>query len=134
MLRTTTIRAPRFQPPSVQGRIQSFATQKHAPPSTIRVPWLGTSTHHGTVEKIEKKLGQFVKKDDPVLTIKTDQGAFDIKAPQNGVIVKLNKNLNDVVLVGNDLFELDGSKSHDINPTRIKDYSSNQPSNTGPQS
>ena len=74
-----------------------------------------------------------MKKEEPIVTIKIDQGSsVQIKAPSNGVITKLNKNINDVVLVGNDLFELDQSKTHDIKPERIKDFG--QTSNTGPQS
>jgi pyruvate/2-oxoglutarate dehydrogenase complex dihydrolipoamide acyltransferase (E2) component len=58
-------------------------------PVEILMPELGESVHEGTVSKWLKKVGDFVKEDEPVVEIMTDKVNTELQAPASGVLVKI---------------------------------------------
>lgn len=53
------------------------------------MPELGESVHEGTVSKWLKKVGDFVKEDEPVVEIMTDKVNTELGAPTSGYLVKI---------------------------------------------
>lgn len=53
------------------------------------MPELGESVHEGTVSRWLKKVGDFVKEDEPVVEIMTDKVNTELGAPASGVLVKI---------------------------------------------
>lgn len=58
-------------------------------PVEILMPELGESVHEGTVTKWMKKVGDFVKEDEPVVEIMTDKVNQELQAPASGILVKI---------------------------------------------
>ncbi|MGE0002642.1 MAG: dihydrolipoamide acetyltransferase family protein [Fimbriimonadaceae bacterium] len=58
-------------------------------PVEILMPELGESVHEGTVSKWLKKLGDFVKEDEPVVEIMTDKVNTELGAPASGYLVRI---------------------------------------------
>lgn len=58
-------------------------------PVDILMPELGESVHEGTVSRWLKKVGDFVKEDEPVVEIMTDKVNTELGAPASGVLVKI---------------------------------------------
>jgi pyruvate/2-oxoglutarate dehydrogenase complex dihydrolipoamide acyltransferase (E2) component len=58
-------------------------------PVEILMPELGESVHEGTVSRWLKKVGDFVKEDEPVVEIMTDKVNTELGAPASGVLVKI---------------------------------------------
>jgi len=56
----------------------------------ILMPELGESVHEGTVSRWIKKIGDFVKEDEPVVEIMTDKVNTELPAPASGILVKIN--------------------------------------------
>src|SRR5580658_7764227 len=55
----------------------------------ILMPELGESVHEGTVSRWLKKVGDFVKEDEPVVEIMTDKVNTELGAPASGVLSKI---------------------------------------------
>ncbi len=55
----------------------------------ILMPELGESVHEGTVSRWLKKVGDFVKEDEPVVEIMTDKVNTELGAPASGVLTKI---------------------------------------------
>ena len=53
------------------------------------MPELGESVHEGTVSKWLKKVGDFVKEDEPVVEIMTDKVNTELPSPATGVLSKI---------------------------------------------
>lgn len=53
------------------------------------MPELGESVHEGTVSRWLKKIGEFVKEDEPVVEIMTDKVNTELGAPASGVLVQI---------------------------------------------
>jgi len=53
------------------------------------MPELGESVHEGTVSRWLKKVGDFVKEDEPVVEIMTDKVNTELGAPASGVLSKI---------------------------------------------
>lgn len=71
----------------------------------IRVPTLGESVSEATVGKWFKKVGDFVKADEPLLELETDKVSVEVPAPTSGILSELVANEGDTVgpdaLLGN---------------------------------
>lgn len=55
----------------------------------ILMPELGESVHEGTVSRWLKKVGDFVKEDEPVVEIMTDKVNTELPSPASGILVKI---------------------------------------------
>jgi len=55
----------------------------------ILMPELGESVHEGTVSRWLKKVGDFVKEDEPVVEIMTDKVNTELGAPASGVLSQI---------------------------------------------
>src|SRR4051794_1121684 len=55
----------------------------------ILMPELGESVHEGTVSRWLKKVGEFVKEDEPVVEIMTDKVNTELPAPVSGILSKI---------------------------------------------
>ncbi|MCU0317688.1 MAG: 2-oxo acid dehydrogenase subunit E2 [Fimbriimonadaceae bacterium] len=53
------------------------------------MPELGESVHEGTVSRWLKKVGDFVKEDEPVVEIMTDKVNTELPSPASGILVKI---------------------------------------------
>jgi pyruvate dehydrogenase E2 component (dihydrolipoamide acetyltransferase) len=58
-------------------------------PVEILMPELGESVHEGTVSRWLKKVGDFVKEDEPVVEIMTDKVNTELGAPASGVLTTI---------------------------------------------
>jgi len=73
----------------------------------VTMPQLGESVVEGTVGRWLVEEGERVEKDQPVVEILTDKADSEVPAPVAGVVVKLLAAVDDVVAVGDGLFEID---------------------------
>lgn len=55
----------------------------------ILMPELGESVHEGTVSRWLKKVGEFVKEDEPIVEIMTDKVNTELGAPASGVLTEI---------------------------------------------
>lgn len=55
----------------------------------ILMPEIGESVHEGTISRWLKKVGDFVKEDEPVVEIMTDKVNTELPSPASGVLVKI---------------------------------------------
>jgi len=58
-------------------------------PVEILMPELGESVHEGTVSRWLKKVGDFVKEDEPIVEIMTDKVNTELPSPASGVLTKI---------------------------------------------
>jgi pyruvate/2-oxoglutarate dehydrogenase complex dihydrolipoamide acyltransferase (E2) component len=58
-------------------------------PVEILMPELGESVHEGTVSRWLKKVGEFVKEDEPVVEIMTDKVNTELPSPASGVLTQI---------------------------------------------
>ncbi len=63
------------------------------------MPELGESVHEGTVSRWLKKVGEFVKEDEPVVEIMTDKVNTELPSPASGVLTQILIKEGDPVLV-----------------------------------
>lgn len=78
------------------------------PVKTIQVPTMGDSITEGTIVDLPiAETPVYVNADDVVVVLETDKVSVDVRAPENGVVTEIMGDLDDVVEVGQDLFQLD---------------------------
>ncbi len=58
-------------------------------PTEILMPELGEGVHEGTVSRWLKKVGEFVKEDEPVVEIMTDKVNTELGAPASGYLTQI---------------------------------------------
>lgn len=58
-------------------------------PVEILMPELGEGVHEGTVSRWLKKVGDFVKEDEPVVEIMTDKVNTELGAPASGILLEI---------------------------------------------
>lgn len=73
----------------------------------IKTPELGESIESGTIGKIYKKAGEFVKKDELILEIETEKVVLEIVAPNDGVIAEFSVKQDDVIKKNDIICKLD---------------------------
>jgi 2-oxoglutarate dehydrogenase E2 component (dihydrolipoamide succinyltransferase) len=66
----------------------------------IVVPSLGESVSEATIAKWYKKVGEAVKKDEPLVELETDKVTMEVNAPDGGVLEALSAKEGDTVNVG----------------------------------
>lgn len=74
---------------------------------TIAVPTMGDSITEGTIVEWSVQVGQAVQPDDVVCLVETDKVTVDIKATHTGVITKRFGEVDEIVEVGGNLYEID---------------------------
>lgn len=78
-------------------------------PIQIVVPQLGESVAEGTVSKWLKKVGDKVRKEEPLVEIQTDKINVEIPAPSEGTLSKILVEEGNTVLVGTEIGVLSGA-------------------------
>ena len=73
----------------------------------VPVPEMGDSITEGTVLEWLRDVGDYVEMDDVVVVLETDKVSVDVRAPASGVITKTFGDIDDVVVVGTPLMEID---------------------------
>eukprot|EP00574_Skeletonema_japonicum_P013605 CAMPEP_0201738682 /NCGR_PEP_ID=MMETSP0593-20130828/45381_1 /ASSEMBLY_ACC=CAM_ASM_000672 /TAXON_ID=267983 /ORGANISM="Skeletonema japonicum, Strain CCMP2506" /LENGTH=378 /DNA_ID=CAMNT_0048232909 /DNA_START=829 /DNA_END=1965 /DNA_ORIENTATION=+ len=68
---------------------------------------MGDSITEGTIVDIPVAPGDFVNVDDVVIVLETDKVSVDIRAPEDGAVVEIHGEVDDVVEVGSALYRLD---------------------------
>src|SRR5262249_36529686 len=66
----------------------------------LKVPSLGESVRQATVEKWLKKQGEFVKRDEPVVSLESDKANVEVPAPVGGVLKEIVKAAGQTVAIG----------------------------------
>jgi len=77
------------------------------PIKTIDVPTMGDSITEGTIVDIPVAPGDYVNVDDVVIVLETDKVSVDIRASEDGAVVEIYGEVDDVVEVGSALYRLD---------------------------
>ena len=83
---------------------RSFSTDGET--ITMKTPDLGDSIEEGTILEWHHKVGDWVRKDDVIVTLETDKVAVEIRAEAAGQISQLHAEEDDSVEVGANLVDL----------------------------
>eukprot|EP01056_Protomagalhaensia_sp_Gyna25_P003784 Protomagalhaensia_sp_Gyna_25__3783@NODE_33_length_6954_cov_98_369776_g23_i0_p3_GENE_NODE_33_length_6954_cov_98_369776_g23_i0NODE_33_length_6954_cov_98_369776_g23_i0_p3_ORF_typecomplete_len413_score85_942oxoacid_dh/PF00198_23/2_5e85Biotin_lipoyl/PF00364_22/3_1e17HlyD_D23/PF16576_5/0_96HlyD_D23/PF16576_5/0_043Biotin_lipoyl_2/PF13533_6/0_061Biotin_lipoyl_2/PF13533_6/0_027Biotin_lipoyl_2/PF13533_6/7e03HlyD_3/PF13437_6/28HlyD_3/PF13437_6/0_028HlyD_2/PF12700_7/6_6HlyD_2/PF12700_7/0_13HlyD_2/PF12700_7/ len=83
------------------GAILRFASVK------INVPEMGESITEGTIQTVNKKLGDRVQVDEVIAVIETDKISVDVTSPIDGTLTGATAHEGDTVYVGDSVFEVD---------------------------
>jgi 2-oxoglutarate dehydrogenase E2 component (dihydrolipoamide succinyltransferase) len=75
----------------------------------LTVPSLGESIVEAEIEKWQKKAGDWVQKDETLVTIASDKATVEVPAPAAGLVKKLLKGDGDKVKIGEVIAEIDES-------------------------
>ena len=73
----------------------------------ITVPSLGESINEVEVGQWQKKVGQAVKKDQPIVDVESEKATLEIPSPQTGVLVKILKQTGEEAAIGEALAIID---------------------------
>ena len=68
-------------------------------PSNVIMPQMGESIFEGTITKWLKKVGEPVKRDEPLFEISTDKVDSEIPAPASGVLAEIRVNEGETVQI-----------------------------------
>src|SRR5678810_1022248 len=68
-------------------------------PSNVIMPQMGESIFEGTITKWLKKVGEPVKRDEPLFEISTDKVDSEIPAPVSGVLSEIRVNEGETVQI-----------------------------------
>ncbi len=63
----------------------------------IKVPVLPESVSEATIATWHKKVGESVKRDDPILDVETDKIVLEVSAPADGALISISKKEGDSV-------------------------------------
>src|SRR3972149_535139 len=101
----------------------------------IALPKMGESVMEGTIIKWHKKVGEKVKKDEPIFEISTDKVDTEVPSPEDGTIVEILVAEQETVEVGTIVAKLSTGKDDVVKKTERKTVSttaSYQPASTTP--
>jgi pyruvate/2-oxoglutarate dehydrogenase complex dihydrolipoamide acyltransferase (E2) component len=86
------------------------------------MPKLGAKMNEGTIIEWKKKEGERVEKGESICVIKTAKVAFEVEAPESGILAKIVSNQGDTVPVGGPLAYIlqQGENLGGIPESRIK--------------
>ena len=91
----------KLAPPNCSNTRRFLATQK------FPLPHLGDSIAQGTLVQLHKQVGQHTQAEEVFATMETDKVTVQLRAPAAGIITNIFPKINEDVLVGNDLVEID---------------------------
>src|SRR5437870_631880 len=66
----------------------------------LKVPSLGESVTEASIERWLKKEGDFVKRDEPIVSLESDKANVEIPAPVGGILKQVRKGPGSKVAVG----------------------------------
>lgn len=72
----------------------------------VKVPKLGESVSEAVVARWNKKVGELVEADEPVVALETDKVTFEVPAPERGELVLIAHPEGDTVTMGEVLGEI----------------------------
>ncbi len=72
----------------------------------IKVPAVGESISEATIGEWTKKSGEFVKRDEVILSLETDKASVEVVAPNDGVLTTA-ANAGEVVKIGATVASID---------------------------
>ena len=84
----------------------------------IALPKMGESVMEGTIIKWHKKVGEKVKKDEPIFEISTDKVDTEVPSPEDGTLVEILVAEQETVEVGTIVAKLSTGKETEIKPAR----------------
>ena len=71
------------------------------------VPSMGDSISEGTILELAKNVGDYVAMEEVVATVETDKVTVEIRSPAAGTVTAMLAQVDETVLVGSDLIEID---------------------------
>ena len=71
--------------------------------SPIKMPQLGESVTEGTVDRWLKKVGDFVKKDEPLVEVVTDKVNAEIPSPFEGTLIRIAVEEGTTIAIGTEI-------------------------------
>ena len=86
----------------------------------IALPKMGESVMEGTIIKWHKKVGEKVKKDEPIFEISTDKVDTEVPSPEDGTLVEILVAEQETVEVGTIVAKLSTGKDDVVKKTEIK--------------
>src|SRR3989339_72575 len=84
----------------------------------IALPKMGESVMEGTIIKWHKKVGEKVKKDEPIFEISPDKVDTEVPSPEDGTLVEILVAEQETVEVGTIVAKLSTGKETEIKPAR----------------
>src|SRR5438552_2149653 len=75
----------------------------------IRIPNLGEGADSGTVASIFVKVGDQIKKDDPLVELESEKAVATVPSPVSGKVAKIHVNQGDTVRVGQVIVSVEGT-------------------------
>tara|TARA_B100000902_G_scaffold364594_1_gene384695 strand:+ start:1964 stop:3232 length:1269 start_codon:yes stop_codon:yes gene_type:complete len=82
------------------------------PKKNINIPNIGDFTNVEVIEVLVKE-GQFIKKNDPLITIESDKSSIEIPSMLEGKIISLYTKIGDKVSEGDKILEIDADENLD---------------------
>lgn len=92
----------------------------------VKMPRMGQSMEEGTIAAWLVKVGDCVKKEQPLAELETDKAVVSLESPVDGEVVAILIPINKVVLVGIDLAVIEDGKSDVERPRDINTGLENQ--------
>ncbi|KAJ5770188.1 uncharacterized protein N7511_002239 [Penicillium nucicola] len=86
------------------------ASRQYHSKIVVRVPPMAESITEGTLNRLNKRIGEFIERDEELATIETDKIDVSVNAPQSGVIKKLLVSEGDVVTVDQEIAEIEAGE------------------------
>lgn len=86
----------------------------------IALPKMGESVMEGTIIKWHKKVGEKVKKDEPIFEISTDKVDTEVPSPEDGTLVEILVAEQETVEVGTIVAKLSTGKDDVVKKTETK--------------
>jgi pyruvate/2-oxoglutarate dehydrogenase complex dihydrolipoamide acyltransferase (E2) component len=90
---------------------------------TLKTPQIGEIGHEVIIVKFHKGVGDYVQKDEPIVTLETNKAALDIESTFAGTVLRILHQEGSKVSTGMDLIVLqrdaDNADDLDLNPSNI---------------
>ena len=87
----------------------------------VVMPKMGESITEGTILEWYKKVGEHIAADETLLEIGTDKVDSEIPAPNEGIVIEILAQPNDVIDVGEVIARIETSKADNINKQSIEE-------------
>lgn len=93
----------------------------------VQMPQLGESVAEGTVTKWLVREGDYVEREQVLLTVATDKADTEVRAPSNGRVAKLVAKEDEIVAKGGLLCQIDETAQNDGKPAAGPQPAASQP-------